>query len=347
MPEKQGFVLNLPGNLLRLPLHAGALKAWYEFDLPKPDTIICTSAGAFAISALAGWNDRTFDKGVEVIGNLAPEKIFSFQRGLKIKLAVLGITSVGLGLMMLFDDKLSKGKKLTLGLLGLAALLGTEGIVGRELLYSESLFSIDPLIKLLKKELDFNSIFNSPIHIEVLVTDMCSPNEVIFSNRDPRNSDHTDPSHRERWLKILRATSRLPGKFPFVEVDGIETVDGEVWTDFPIRQMKLYRQVVRLDYWSPLQPVPAPKNWIPDLSRSFDIMRERCTQKKFDNYEYERRADPNLPAIFCLRMSPTLRAMMPNVQIHNFTPKDMKTLINIGYQSVKDQLAELRNHFSI
>ena len=93
------LVINLPGSIIRLPLHAGALKAYYDFGLPRPDTVISSSAGAMATSAFAGWDADAFDEGVQIIGNLSPGQIFSFHRELKIKLAALGVASVGLGLI--------------------------------------------------------------------------------------------------------------------------------------------------------------------------------------------------------------------------------------------------------
>jgi len=341
------LVINLPGSIIRLPLHAGALKAYYDFGLPRPDTVISSSAGAMATSAFAGWDADAFDEGVQIIGNLSPGQIFSFHRELKIKLAALGVASVGLGLMMLLDDNISKGKKTLLGVAGLSTLLATEGIVGRELTHGQSLLSIDPLINLLNSKLDFNAIFNSPIRLEVLVADMNQPGEVIFTNRHPLNSDPKNFEHRERWLKILRATSRLPGKFPFVKIDGIETVDGEVWTDFPIRQMKKYRKAIRFDYWPPLYPDSPPKDWISDLSRSFDIMRDRCTHKKIENYEYERQVDSDLPEVFYLRLSKEMIRQMPGIKIHSFTPDDMKLLTNIGYQLVKEQSPEIKKYLGV
>ncbi|MEX2090724.1 MAG: patatin-like phospholipase family protein [Candidatus Paceibacterota bacterium] len=348
---KKGFsmseidlVFNLPGGISRLPLHVGAIKAYRDAGLPKPKRIIASSAGAMAGSAIIGWNDEALDKAIDIIGNLSPNDIFSFQRGLKVKLATLGIATVGLGVLILLDHKLSKSKKAAFGLSGLSALLIADALVGHELVHSASHLSPSPLKNLLSRELDFSSIFNSSIQLDVLVADMEKPGEVIFSNRHPLNSDLKNSAHRERWVNILLASSRLPGKFPFVKIDGIDTIDGEVWTDFPVRQMKEHQKAIRFDYWAPLQSEKAPQEWISDLSRSFDIMRDRCTQKKIENYQYERLANPSLPEIFYFRLNQDLLKQMPQVKIHNFTPADMKTLENIGYQAVQEQLPELRKY---
>ncbi len=338
------LVLNLPGGVARFPIHAGALKAWYDFGLSRPKKMICTSAGALTASTFAGWNDESFEKGIKIIEELTPAHIFTYHRGLKVKLTALGIASLGLSAIVLFDDQVSKGKKVAMGLGGLILLLVTEGMVGREFLLNESLVSVDPLINLLEKKLDFNANFNSSIDIVILVADANKPGKIIFTNRDILNSDSQNPEHRQRWLRVLRATSRIPGKFSFVQIDGINTVDGEVWTDFPINLMKRHKKVVRLDYWPPLQPESSPKDWMSDLSRSFDIMRDRCTQKKMDNYEYERRHNPALPEIFYLRLSPHLFGQMPRIKMHKFTSGDMKALINLGYQSVKEQQLAIREY---
>src|SRR3989344_4026960 len=315
MSSRTDLAFSLPGGIPRLPIQAGAMVA----------------------SAIPDLSGAAFDRAIPILGNLSPSQIFSFRSSLKFKAAALGLSSLGLGAIMLFDDQISKGKKITLGIAGLCALLATEGIVAKELLYSESLFSIDPLINLLGRELHFNAIFNSDIEIQVLVADMNRPGECMFSNHDSQNCS-------QRWLNILRATSRLPGKFPFIVIDGKNMVDGEVWTDFPITQLKRYRRVVRFDYWSPLQPEPSPRVWISDLTRSFDIMRDRCTQKKMEFYEYERKVNPSLPDIFNIRLSQKLFAQMPQMKIHSFTPDDMKAMMNIGYQAVIEQGEAIKHY---
>ena len=347
MNEGFDLVINLPGSIPRLPLHIGALNAWYELGLPRPDEIIASSSGAMAGSAFIGWDEDSSEKAARLIGDLSPDQIFSFRRGLKVKLAALGITTIGLGLLVLFDHKLSKGKKAILGLAGLAALLATDAMVSNELVHSESHLSPGPLRKLLIRELDFHAIFNSPIRLGIIVADVSKPGEVVFYNHHPLNNDSDNPEHWKRWINILLASARLPGKFPFIKIDGVDTVDGEVWTDFPIRQMKHYRKAVRFDYWPPLTSEPAPREWISDLSRSFDIMRDRCTHKKIEYYELERRSNPELPEIYYVRLSPELMRHMPHIKLHNFTPDHMKELENIGYATVMEQKEELRRYLDV
>ncbi len=326
-----------------------ALSAYHDLGFPKPDEILASSAGGMAASSIIGWNAESFDNAIKVVGDLSPDKIFSFQRGLKIKLAALGTTTLGLGVLVLFDHKLSRRTKTLLGIGGLSALIATDAILGNELIHSESHLSPAPLRALLgsKDGLDFSAVFNSPIRLGIIVTDAVKPGEVIFYNNDPRNSDAANSEHRERWLNILLASSRLPGKFPFIQIDGIDTVDGEVWTDFPIAQMKQYRKAIRFDFWPPLQSGSAPKEWIVDLGRSFDIMRDRCTQKKIDHYESERQNQPSLPQIYYVRASPRLMAAMPAIQLHSFTTDDMKVLENIGYDTIKEQKEELKRYLEL
>ena len=190
MNERRDLVINLPGSIMRLPLHAGALKAYYDLGLPKPDEILASSSGGMAGSAFVGGE---FDKGVRVIGNMSPDQIFSFRRKLKLKLIALGISTVGLGLLVLLDHKLSRGKKAAFGLVGLATLLATDAIVGNELVHSESHLSPGPLRNLLQKNLDFPAIFNSPIRLGIIVADMSKPGEVIFYNHHP---PHTHPTQK-------------------------------------------------------------------------------------------------------------------------------------------------------
>lgn len=344
MQDGCDLIINLPGSIPRLPLHSGALKAWYDFGLPRPDEFLTSSSGAMVGSAFIKWDENSSDKAVKVIGNISPDKIFSYQRGLKFKLAALGINTIGLGLLVLFDHKLSKGKKVVLGLAGMATLLATDAIVGNELIHGESHLSPIPLRNLLSRELDFSAIFNSPIRLGVIVTDVSKPGEVVFYNHHPLNSDPNNPGHRKRWVEILLASSRLPGKFPFIKIDGIDTVDGEVWTDFPIRQMKQFKKIVRFDYWPPLFSESAPREWISDLSRSFDIMRDRCTQKKIEYYELERRSNPSLPEIYFIRLSQKLVKLVPHIKLHNFTSEQMKMMENIGYESVKEKLPEIKRY---
>ena len=344
MQERFDLVHNYPGSVPRLGLHAGSTKAYYDFGLPRPDKIIASSAGAMTGSAVIGWDELAFDRNLIAIGNLSPGQIFSFRRQLKVKLAALGISTVGLGALILFDHKLSKGKKAMFGLAGLATILGIDWLVGQELVHSESHLDPGPLSALLYRELDFRAIFNSTIELEIVVADVRKPGMVVFSNHHSLNSDHTSPAHRERWVDILLASARLPGKFPFINIDGIATVDGEVWTDFPIQRMKQHKRIIRFDYWSPLQPDSAPREWMSDLTRSFDIMRDRVTQEEFDNYRYERALHPELPEVFCVRSSPRLLKAMPKIRLHDFTPDQMKVLEEVGYETVRENLPDIKRY---
>jgi len=349
--QNRNLVFNLPGGIPRLPLHVAALSAWFDLGLPMPDEMLASSAGGMAGSSIIGWDSKLFDKAKKVVGDLSPDNIFSYNRDLKIKLAALGVTTLGLGALILLAHKLSKGTKALLGLGGIGALLATDAILGNELVHSASHLSSAPLRALLgsKSGLDFSAIFNSPIRLGIIVTDMNKPGEVIFYNHHPLNSDATNPEHTERWLDILLASARLPGKFKFIQIDGINTVDGEVWTDFPIRQMKQYKKAIRFDYWPPLQPGSTQTEWIGDASRAFDIMRDRCTQKKIEHYEYEleRQNDPSLPEIYYVRLSSKLMKQMPRIQLHNFTPDQMKELENIGYDTVMEQKEEIRRYLEV
>lgn len=349
MERKTNLVINWPGGIERLALHTGAAKAWYELGLPAPDEILASSAGGFAASAIMGWSAEELDRAVKVIGDLSPKKIFSYRRGLKIKLSALGVATIGIGALVLLDHKLSKGKKAMLGLAALGALLATDALVGNELIHSEAHLSPGPLRKLLngnESGLNFEAIFNSPIRLGIVVADASQPRGVVFYNHDPLKSDPDNPAHIKRWIDILLASSRLPGKFPFIRIDGIDTIDGEVWTDFPIRQMKGSKKIVRFDYWPPLQSKPAPKEWLSDVHRSFEIMRDRITQEEMDKYESERKADPTLPEVYYVRLSPELASVTPHIHLHNFTPAQMKELQNIGYATVMEQKDELRKYLN-
>lgn len=353
MERKNDLVWNWPGGIPRLALHEGAAEACYDLGLPMPDEMLVSSAGYFAASSIIGClNDGSFARPREVIGNLSPDQIFSYRRKLKVKLGVLGGITIGLvGGLILLDYNASKTKKTLAGLGGLATLLAADALVGNELMYGESLLSPGPLMKLLTDKntgLDFKAIFNSPIRLGVIVADIGSkerkPGVAIFYNHDPKNSDPQNPAHTGRWIKIGLASSRLPGKFPFVQIDGIDTVDGEVWTDFPIKQMKNFKKIIRFDYWPPLQLEPTPKVALSDVHRSFEIMRDRITQEEMDNYELERQANPALPEVYCVRLSPELMKAAPHIQLHNFTPDDMKALQNIGYATIMEQKEEIRRY---
>lgn len=316
----------------------------HDIGLPRPNAIFGSSGGAIAGSGIIGWNEKASEEYLRVIGNLSPNQIFSYRGRLKVKLAALGITTVGFGLLVLLDHKLSKGKKAALGLAGLATLLATDTMVGNELIHSESNLSSTPLKNLLHGRLDFNAIFKSPIRLGIVVADTAKPGEVVFYNHHPLNSDPNNPAHRERWVNILLASARLPGKFPFIQIDGVNTVDGEVWTDFPIRQMKKYKKVIRFDYWPPLQADKAPREWMSDLSRSFDIMRDRCTQKKIEYYELERKNNPELPEIYYVRLSPELLKKIPHIRLHDFTSEQMKTMENIAYEGIMQQRSAIMDY---
>src|SRR3989344_6216562 len=106
MSSRTDLAFSLPGGIPRLPIHAGALKAYIDLGLMKPNAMICTSAGAMVASAIPDLSGAAFDRAIPILGNLSPSQIFSFRSSLKFKAAALGLSSLGLGAIMLFDDQI-------------------------------------------------------------------------------------------------------------------------------------------------------------------------------------------------------------------------------------------------
>lgn len=357
---RKRLVINAPGTLPRLPKHVEFLYQTHLsgiLDRVELDKVIGSSAGVMALAAcIGGLNHphtgdadkcegcKAFRNAKAIIGSLVPGKIFKVRRDTTYTLKRLAADLVAMILAVFFSRYLPWWGQISLYAV-LVQWIWREGkLLGPKLLRISSMFDNDPLRELLLGTLDFREIFTSRIKFVILTTDIVNKKLKLFEYPDPEHGDPDYRGHRERCVDILLASARLPGKFPIRIVDGLHLGDGEIWTDFPIHQMRGYDLIVRLDYWDTLKPGLPPEIWMDDLTVGFDIMRDRVTDGKFETYEEQRKLDPSLPKVFRVRASETAYRAAESLVMHDFKKEQMQDLMEMAADTFKQNLPALRKY---
>lgn len=214
----------------------------------------------------------------------------------------------------------------------------------------ESPLDTAPLFKLLRNNLSFRHIFSSPTELRIITTDITTPGVYVISNRDAGKDNPDNSLHCDRFTDGIRAATALPGRFPFIHVDGRCLRDSECWTAFPLKQFagQNIDLVFRFDYWDPLEYETAPTTWFEDLFRCFDVMRDKNTWDKMESYDLRRKADPqNVPRIVYIRMSEKLRRQVPKIAVNNFKPGQLWKAIRVGYRIIRENLPLIRRELGL
>src|SRR4051812_46607046 len=93
---------------------------------------------------------------------------------------------------------------------------GLLGFVGQR----DHLVPVEPLRRLIKDNLTFERIEQSPIPLHVIATEVISGDDVRFSS---------GPA-----VEAILASAAIPGVFPTIEIDGVAYMDGGVTDNTPI-----------------------------------------------------------------------------------------------------------------
>ena len=238
------------------------------------------------------------------------------------------------------------------GILFCISLFCTDLFV-RRALYSffhecKSPLDTTPLRKLLMGERVARTAFLAETELRVIATDVAVPEEIVYNNHDPRLSDPDNPEHCERFIDGIRGSAGLPGRFNLDPVAGRIPRDGEVWSDFPIEHFEGEVDIVfRLDYWAPLQPSLPPKSWLPDLFRSFDVMRDGETTQKMNRYELAREKNPALPRVVCIRASEATLRRIPELAVYEFAPGQLWRSMKLGRAIFRENLPLIRRELGL
>lgn len=207
----------------------------------------------------------------------------------------------------------------------------------------ESPFDTTPLFKLLRNNISFRHFFGATTELRIITAEIETPSLHVISNRDPGLCDPDNSDHCDRIADAVRATTALPGRFQLIRIDGKVLRDAEVWTAYPIDEFRGKVDIVfRFDYWGPLEPEPAPKHWLGDLFRSFDVLRDGATLERMEKYQLELQRDPTLPRVVNIRISDELKRRVPEVAVYDFKSGQLWRSIRLGYRIIKENLPMIR-----
>lgn len=205
-----------------------------------------------------------------------------------------------------------------------------------------------PLRNLLLGEHVAQKAFRAESEVRIIAADVAVPEAIVYSNHASHASDPENPEHCELFVDGIRGSAGLPGRFNLDVVNGRVPRDGEVWTDFPIEQFEGEVDIVfRLDYWAPLQPGMVPKNWLHDLFRSFDVMRDGETNEKMAKYELARRENPALPRVIAIRASAELLRRIPQLAVYEFAPGQLWRSMKLGRAIFRENLHLIRHELGL
>ena len=73
---------NLPGTMMRLGLHTGAMLGWVFYGLPIPVLTIGTSVGALILACMISFDKKEMHRMASLVGNLKREQIYTTSKGL-------------------------------------------------------------------------------------------------------------------------------------------------------------------------------------------------------------------------------------------------------------------------
>lgn len=326
MSEKKriGFVLS--PEFRRMGPHFGALRAWWRY-LPRPDFMVSCSTGTIIGAACLPWTEDNFKKVEKIVCGLKSKHIYSVPRSTEFLFSLIAFSSL-FPFLELKDA--SKGKRLLVHGLEAIAALSLEALFIKRFLSRPSVLSNHPLRQLLKK-LDFDAILKSEINLEIMATDMCTGQEVVFSNTD----EGMDP---KRFRYGIVASSRVAGRFPPIIIDGRVLGDAAISNSMPLHRAILNGcDVIFVFLYTPLQEsMDISSSWTGDLARAMQISELKIAQLMLENHELRRKTE-NLPKVHVI----SVKEQIPIIGIGKFTRKDIEKGIEIGSRAITNNLPEI------
>lgn len=336
--KKVGIIL--PPEFRRLPAMHGGLYRWFEASqagfLPKPHAIIGVSAGSIVGAADLPWTEESFSRHSYLIKNLTTQQIFTLPWDVETEKLLLAAPYL---LFFLDFKNWSKKKRLLLHGAELAFSIALSKFLFRQFLKRSSVFSNKPLYQLLKNhpnsKLDFNAIFSSDIKLEVLATDMESEKEVVFCNHSLIDQNP------ERFTKAILASSRLPGWFPPILLNGRALIDGGVLGYAPLhRAVKAGCDVIVVFLFTPLSESGSlPGNFMEDMVEASHITSMLVTRLTIDAYMAELSRGARLPVLHIVKANRPLAELT----FKNFTSEALVDSMNLGYEAVDKDIPLLQN----
>lgn len=229
-PANPRIGIIFPPEFWRLPLEIGAAHRYFDEQqkrgLPTPHVFIGSSAGGIAAACSVAWTENNFLYLRRIIRDLKPGQIY--KSTIADKVAGTFLVADSAFHFLTSGNHFPWWKKAMFAGGSLGAKIG----VVYEMLKAPSVFSNEPLLYLLNKNLNFNAVFNSPVRLEILTMDKETREKIVYTNYLENDKNP------KRLIDGLAATSALPLIFPCGKDGSKLLVDGAV---HPLNAMPFYR----------------------------------------------------------------------------------------------------------
>lgn len=365
-------------GMKRLAAHAGSLKCYFEEEkagkAPHPHFITGASAGAIASAVFAPWTEKNFKKQTDAILNLKKSDIYSMWHLTELcGLITLGESFLNFIPALNHDFLRTRRGQILIesGRTGIS-LFAKLGFF-YELLKQPSIFSSEPLRRLLKKQLDFEGIWNSDIKLEIPAADLKSAKMVYFTNHLP---EHRQAPNRDGLLvDMIRASSSVPAFLPAIPFGHHLLDDAALLDNLPLhRAIQAGCDVIFVLIHRPyLEKIFLRKEkitWVEELNRAMDLAIGRSTELTLQrhqeiNYDLEiietlkdvmeeMSSSPKLSQLKILLEQLTSYGLtktkiipvwceesLPSLTFNKFDPEALKYSYKLGYQAMKKVLANI------
>lgn len=359
----------------RLPAHVGGDRAYFDAEqaglVPHPCFITGASAGAIASAVCAPWTEKNFQEVAEAIINLKKSDIYSW-RHLTELCGALTLGESFLSFLPPFSHDFSKTRRgqILIESIRTGISLTTKLGLFYELLEQPSIFSSDPLCRLLKRKLDFEAIWNSDIKLEIPAADLKNAKTFYFTNYLPEHRQL--PNRDDVLVDMILASSSVVAFLQAISTQGRLLDDAALLNNVPIdRAMQAGCDVIFVAMYRPyLEKVHLNSptiTWVEELNRAMDLAIGRSTELTLEGHE---KTNHDLGIIetveeimaemppseklshlkillaqlsaYGLQKTKIIPVMcersLPSLTFNKFKPEAMKKSYDLGYQAMKQAI---------
>ncbi|TSC75159.1 MAG: hypothetical protein G01um101444_5 [Parcubacteria group bacterium Gr01-1014_44] len=368
----------------RMAPHFGAFQAYFEAEkagqVPHPYFITGTSAGAIASARCLPWTEKNFQEAIQAVINLKKSDIYSIWHLTELCGALtLGESFLNFIPILQHDFlRTSRGQILIeSGRTGISLL--TKLGFFYELLKQPSIFSSEPLRRLLKRQFDFEGIWNSNIKLEIPAADLKTAQMVYFTNYLPEHRNH---HQRDDLLVDAVRGSASTAFLPAISMGNRLLDDAAILNNLPIdRAIKAGCDTIFVIMHMPyLEKIMIKNNrmtWVEELNRAMDIAighntkltlqwhnginndleiietLEKIIEKMWDNPKKTAEQFCQIRALkekiskltsygqTKTKIIPVLcDEPLPSMTFSQFKPEFLRQGVALGYQAMKNTIAE-------
>mgnify|MGYP001602779711 CR=1 FL=1 len=368
----------------KLLAHDGATDAYQEAEkagrVPRPYFMTGASAGAIISAALSPWNIENSRRIKKALLGLKTSEIYSISHLTEL-LGVLTLGESFLNFIPPLQHDFMKSRRgqilIETGRTGIS-LASKIGFFW-ELLKQPSIFSSEPLRRLLKRELDCEAIWNSDVKLEIPAVDLQTAQMVYFTNYREEHRRH--PKRDEVLVDMTQASASVTAFLPPIQIGNNLLDDAATLNSTPIdRAMAMGCDVIFVLMHRPYLETIEIRNkkmtWVEELNRAMDIAIGRNTELTLNRHQevsqdleiietLEQMTDeiPQSPEL--LQRSHLMKFMLkklsayglsktkiipvlcdeplPNLTFNKFDPESLKKGYELGYRAMKRTLEKWTN----